>query len=177
MYKNGDRMMAWIAKIEEIRSIPNADAICCYRVGGWWVIDKKEAYKVGDLCVYASIDSWIPHELAPFLSKGSEPREYNGVRGERLRTVKLRGQVSQGLLLPLEPTCANIESRLFEGLDVSAPLNIQKWEAPIPASLAGDVRGAFPSFIPKTDQERCLSAETLIDTEHGKLKIKDIVSN
>lgn len=160
MYKNGDRMMAWIAKIEEIRSIPNADAICCYRVGGWWVVDKKEAYKVGDLCVYASIDSWIPHELAPFLSKGSEPREYNGIKGERLRTVKLRGQISQGLLLPLESTCANIDSLLFEGLDVSAPLNIQKWEVPVPIQMAGQMKGFFPSFIPKTDQER---VQNLVD--------------
>jgi hypothetical protein len=42
----------------------------------------------------------FPTELAPFLSKGKEPREYEGVKGERLRTVKLRGQLSQGLLLP-----------------------------------------------------------------------------
>jgi RNA ligase (TIGR02306 family) len=51
--------------------------------------------------VYVEIDSWVPHDLAPFLSKGNEPREYGGVKGERLRTIKLRGQVSQGLLLPL----------------------------------------------------------------------------
>ena len=91
MYKNGARMMAWIAKIAEVSTIPNADAICSYRVGGWWVVDKKDAYNVGDLCIYVSIDSWIPHDLAPFLSKGSQPREFNGVKGERLRTVKLRG--------------------------------------------------------------------------------------
>lgn len=101
MYKNGNRMMAWVAKINEVRSIPDADSIEAYRVGGWWVVDKKKAHLEGDLCVYVSIDSWIPHDLAPFLSKGKEPREFNGVKGERLRTVKLRGQVSQGLLLPL----------------------------------------------------------------------------
>jgi RNA ligase (TIGR02306 family) len=43
---------------------------------------------------------------------------------------------------------------LVEGDDVSELLNIQKWEAPIPAQLAGEVRGMFPGFIPKTDQER-----------------------
>lgn len=148
------RKMASIRRIDNIQPIPGADAIEVATVGGWQVVIKKGEFAVRDLAVYCEIDSWIPHELAPFLSKGSEPREFEGVRGERLRTVKLRGQVSQGLLLPLEPTCANIESRLFEGLDVSAPLNIQKWEAPVPAQLAGDVRGAFPSFIPKTDQER-----------------------
>ena len=148
------RKMATVRRIDAINPIPNADAIECATVGGWRVVVKKGEFTVGDLAVYAEVDSWIPHELAPFLTKGNEPREYNGVKGERLRTVKLRGQVSQGLLLPLEPTCANIVSQLFEGLDVSAPLNIQKWEAPVPAQLAGDVRGAFPSFVPKTDQER-----------------------
>jgi RNA ligase (TIGR02306 family) len=81
---------------------------------------------------------------------------YNGVAGERLRTVKLRGQVSQGLLLPLStvyslPPTTEVD---IVGNDVSEPLNIQKWEAPIPAQLAGEVRGMFPGFIPKTDQER-----------------------
>jgi RNA ligase (TIGR02306 family) len=96
----------------------------------------------------------VPTYLAPFLSKGKEPREFEGIKGERLRTVKLRGQLSQGLLLPLEPTCANIESFLFEGLDVSEPLGIIKWERPMNAQLAGMAKGNFPSLIPKTDQER-----------------------
>lgn len=161
------RKMASIRRIDNIQSIPGADAIEVATVGGWQVVIKKGEFAVGDLAVYCEIDSWIPNDLAPFLSKGSEPREYNGVRGERLRTVKLRGQVSQGLLLPLEPTCADIESRLFEGLDVSAPLNIQKWEAPIPASLAGDVRGPFPNFIPKTDQERIQNLTQEFDTWNG----------
>jgi RNA ligase (TIGR02306 family) len=148
------RKMASVRRIDAVNPIPDADAIEVATVGGWRVVIKKGEFAPGDLAVYCEIDSWIPNDLAPFLSKGSEPREYNGVRGERLRTVKLRGQVSQGLLLPLEPTCENIVSELFEGLDVSVPLNIQKWEAPIPAQLAGEVRGMFPSVIPKTDQER-----------------------
>ncbi len=149
-----DRKMASIRKIAEIKAIPDADKICAYRVDGWWVVDSVGKYQVGELVVYAEPDSWVPNELAPFLTKGTEPREYNGVKGERLRTVKLRGQISQGLLLPLEPTCKNIESLLFEDLDVSVPLNVQKWERPIPAQLAGQVRGNFPALVPKTDQER-----------------------
>ncbi len=149
-----DRKMASIRKIAEIKAIPDADKICTYRVDGWWVVDSVGKYQVGELVVYAEPDSWVPNELAPFLTKGTEPREYNGVKGERLRTVKLRGQISQGLLLPLEPTCKNIESLLFEDLDVSVPLNVQKWERPIPAQLAGQVRGNFPALVPKTDQER-----------------------
>ena len=149
-----ERAMATIRKIDSIDPIEGADAIEVATVGGWKVVVKKNEFKVGELAVYFEIDSWVPNELAPFLTKGTEPREYNGVKGERLRTVKLRGQISQGLLLPLEPTCKNIESLLFEDLDVSVPLNVQKWERPIPAQLAGQVRGNFPALVPKTDQER-----------------------
>lgn len=149
-----ERAMATIRKIDSIDPIEGADAIEVATVGGWKVVVKKNEFKVGELAVYFEIDSWVPNELAPFLTKGTEPREYNGVKGERLRTVKLRGQISQGLLLPLEPTCKNIESLLFEDLDVSLPLNVQKWERPIPAQLAGQVRGNFPALVPKTDQER-----------------------
>lgn len=165
------RKLASIQRIEEVRDIENADAIQAYRVLGWWVVDKKDAHKVGDLVVYLSLDSWVPHELAPFLSKGQEPREYNGVKGERLRTVKLRGQISQGLLLKISDLFEFIDDiRLFktkprglitrhaileEGEDVTDLLGIQKWEPPLDASLAGQVRGFFPThLVPKTDQER-----------------------
>ena len=148
------RKLATIRKIDSLQPIEGADAIECAAVGGWKVVVKKGEYNTGDLAVYCEIDSWIPTELAPFLSKGKEPREFEGIKGERLRTVKLRGQLSQGLILPLEPTCENIVSELIEDLDVSLPLNIVKWEAPINAQLAGQVKGNFPTAIPKTDQER-----------------------
>ena len=125
------RKMATVRKIDSLRPIVGADAIECAHVGGWTCVVKKGEYTAGDLAVYLEIDSWVPTELAPFLSKGKEPRVFDGIKGERLRTVKLRGQLSQGLLLPLEPTCTNIESELIEGLDVSLPLNIVKWEMPI----------------------------------------------
>jgi RNA ligase (TIGR02306 family) len=149
-----ERKLATIRKITAIKEIPGAESICGYEVGGWIVVDSIGKYEVDQLVVFLEIDSFVPTELAPFLSKGKEPREFEGVKGERLRTVKLRGQISQGLLLPLEPTCANIESELFEGLDVSLPLNIIKWERPMNAQLAGMARGNFPALVPKTDQER-----------------------
>lgn len=153
------RKLASIKPITYIKPIEGADAIECAIVdGGWPVVVKKGEYKVGDIAIYLEIDCWVPHELAPFLSKGQEPREYNGVKGERLRTVKLRGQISQGLLLPktildekgLWPLAGNPI-----GHDLTNQLGIQKWEAPIPAQLQGTMKGNFPHFIPKTDQERC----------------------
>ena len=152
------RKMATIRKIDDIRPIVGADAIECAVVGGWMVVIKRGEFAVGDLAVYCEIDSWVPHNLAPFLSKGQEPREYNGVKGERLRTVKLRGQISQGLLLSLSvfPHSLGFDYATDRtvGEDVSEWLKIQKYEPPVPAQLAGEVRGMFPSFIPKTDQER-----------------------
>ena len=149
------RKLASIAEITHIKPIEGADAIECAIVnGGWLVVVKKGEYKVGDVAIYLEIDSWVPHELAPFLSKGEEPREYNGVKGERLRTIRLRGQISQGLLLPIDEDSPMWYGR-FVGDDVTETLGIQKWEPPIPSQLQGTMRGNFPHFIPKTDQERC----------------------
>lgn len=147
------RKLATVRKIDDIRPIEGADAIECAVVGGWTTVIKKGDFKIGDMVVYCEIDSWIPNGIAPFLSKGQEPREYMGVKGERLRTVRLRGQVSQGLLLPMS-VLTNYGADLVEGADVSDDLHINKYEPPVPAQLAGEVEGAFPSFIPKTDQER-----------------------
>jgi len=166
--EKSQRVLARIVRIDEVRGIPGADAIDAYRVGGWWVVDKKAAYVPEDLAIFAEIDSWIPHELAPFLSRGQEPREYNGVRGERLRTMKLRGVTSQGLLLPLKHL-TNYGADLVVGSDVTDALGIVKYDQPIPAQLAGEVRGMFPSFIPKTDQERVqnLVSDVSMWTEKG----------
>lgn len=171
-----NRKLATIRKIDEIRPIEGADAIEAAVVGGWTVVVKKGEFKAGDLAVYLEIDSWVPHELAPFLSKGQEPREYNGIKGERLRTVKLRGQVSQGLLLPLNVLAIKTDSgeylgdwEQFEEYDVSERLGIQKWEAPIPAQLAGDVEGVFPAVIPKTDQERIQNLTEQLKEWQGNL--------
>lgn len=160
------RKLATIRKIDEINPIPDADAIEVATLGGWKVVVKKGEYKVGDIAIYCEIDSWIPTEIAPFLSKGKEPREFEGVKGERLRTVKLRGQLSQGLLLPYKQFPAVVhafhQTRLAsdEPFDVTEILGIKKWEPVIPAQLAGEVKGPFPSQIPKTDQERC---QNLVD--------------
>jgi RNA ligase (TIGR02306 family) len=153
------RKMATIRKIDALRPIEGADAIECAIVGGWTVVVKKGEYTAGDLAVYCEIDSFIPTAIAPFLTKpGHYTKTFEGVEGERLRTMKLRGQLSQGLLLPLRGFDAYFEGAgytLFnEGDDVSSFLGIKKYEAPVPAELAGEVKGMFPSVIPKTDQER-----------------------
>lgn len=162
------RKMATIRVIDALNPIEGADAIECATIGGWKVVVKKGEFAVGDRAVYCEIDSWIPTEIASFLSKGKEPREFEGIHGERLRTVKLRGQLSQGLLLNLDDVIPQTNS-FVEGDDVSELLNIVKWEMPMNAQLAGMAKGNFPSEIPKTDQERAqnLVAEIQAAAESG----------
>jgi len=96
------RKLASIRRIADIQPIEGADAIEVATIDGWKVVVKRGEFAIDELAVYLEIDSFVPHELAPFLSKGQEPRVYNGVKGERLRTIRLRGTTSQGLLLKIE---------------------------------------------------------------------------
>ena len=167
-----ERKLATIRQISEVRRIPDADKICAYVVDGWTVVDSIGKYSVNDLVVFCEIDSWIPHTLAPFLTKdGKQPKEYLGIKGERLKTAKLRGQLSQGLLLPLDHEANNGDTILNmywdsvdadddsdytipeEGYDLTSLLGIVKWEDTRYMNDS-NAKGSFPSFIPKTDQER-----------------------
>jgi RNA ligase (TIGR02306 family) len=148
------RKLATIRKIDAIDPIPGADAIEVATVGGWKVVAKRGEYRPGDMAVYCEVDSWIPSKLAPFLTKpGHFPKTFEGIEGERLKTIRLRGQLSQGLLLNLDHVIP--ETHQFgEDSDVTEYLGIVKWEKAMPAQLAGTAKGNFPSLIPKTDQER-----------------------
>jgi RNA ligase (TIGR02306 family) len=149
---NSKRKLASIQIIQEIKAIPAADLICAYRVNGWWIVSKVNEFSIGATVLYIEIDSWVPSDLAPFLSKGKEPKEYKGIKGGRLRTVKLKKQLSQGLILSV-PKVIGALVEFTEGEDFTDILNIQKWEPP-QDYLNADSKGLFPSFIPKTEQER-----------------------
>ena len=183
---NMERKLATIRQISEVRRIPDADKICAYVVDGWTVVDSIGKYSVNDLVVFCEIDSWIPHHLAPFLTKdGKQPKEYLGIKGERLKTAKLRGQLSQGLLLPLDHEANNGDTILNmywdsvnvdddsdytipeEGYDLTSLLGIVKWEdTRYMANM--DARGSFPDFIPKTDQERVQNLDRTLEKYFGQ---------
>ena len=153
-----ERVMARVVRIDAINPIDGADQIEVAQIGGWKVVVKKGEYTAGSLAVYCEIDSFIPHTVAPFLTKpGQFPKVYNEVEGQRLRTIKLRGQISQGLLLPV--SVLQIDGKWIEGVvidegtDVTEILGVQKWEPPA-EFRAANAKGSFPHFIPKTDQER-----------------------
>lgn len=147
------RRLASVRRISNISPIKGADFIQCAYVDGWMVVIKKNEFQVGDLCVYIEVDSWVPYELAPFITpKDQEPKEFNGVKGNKLRTVTLRNCLSQGLVLPLSvlPSTSSYE----EGNNVTDILGIQLYERPLPPELIGKARGYFPSSVPQTDLER-----------------------
>ena len=154
------RKLATIRKISELLPIEGADLIVTAVIDGWTVVVKKNEFDVGELCVYFEIDSFLPDGNPAWQHLVEKhPRMFEGNRGHRLKTVRLRGQLSQGFAAPL--SVLGPPENIFTigegciGADVSDDLNIKKFELPIPAELAGQVGGNFPGFIPKTDQERC----------------------
>lgn len=163
------RQLVSIRRVDDVQPIEGADAIEVVVVGGWNVVSGKGNFQPGDLCVYAEIDSVLPvrdeFEFLRdrcFVKKDWLASESNPTgEGFRLRSIKLRGVVSQGLVIPV--------SELFPddvpavGTDVTEILGVVKWDPPVPASLAGKVRGNFPSYIPKTDQERIQNLADKLD--------------
>jgi RNA ligase (TIGR02306 family) len=173
-----ERKLASIRKISDIQPIEGADLIELAIVDGWKVVVGKEVgHKIGDFVIYCEVDSFLPiREEFEFLRKSSY-RKMIDQEGFRLKTIKLRGQVSQGLIIPLSILEGEEEDEklgylqtpdgpiyqlgpydgalvIEEGADVTSMLNIIKWDPPMPAELAGVAKGNFPSFIPKTDEER-----------------------
>lgn len=185
VYVKPDRAMATIRLVDDILPIEGADAIEVAVVGGWKVVVKKGEFVKNSLAIYFEIDSFIPSTVAPFLTKpGHFPKEFNGIQGERLKTIKLRGQISQGLLLPVNRSSDDVlyistePSHIFVpvtiGDDVSEVLQIQKWEKP-EEFRATNAKGNFPYFLRKTDQERVqnLSREFENDFQKGEWEITE----
>jgi len=147
------RKLASIRQIGSITPIDGADNIEKITIDGWNCVAKKGEFKEKQLCVYFEIDSFLP--IRPefeFLRKTSY-RKMGDQEGFRLKTIRLRGVLSQGLALPLS-ILENHSHSVRIGDDVTDILGIIKYEPPIPAELQGIAKGLFPRFISKTDQER-----------------------
>lgn len=148
------RKLVSIQKIVAIEPIDGADLIVKAQILGWDMIIKKGEFSVGDLCVFFEIDSFLKASdpRFAFLMKRST-RMFNGYEGHKLRSVKMKGVLAQGLALPLS-LFPEIENAI-EDMDVTELLGIEKWEPVMNAQLAGRAAGFFPSWIHKTDQDRC----------------------
>lgn len=159
------RKLASIQIIREISPIENADAIVRARVLGWNVVVKKDEFKPGDKCIYVEIDSLLP-----------EKPEFEFMRDKkfRVKTIKLRGQISQGICFPMTVLPKNLQNSP-EGTDVTEALGIKKWEpyqkpSKLPKSLARFRKKAglpFPGFIYKTDETRVQILEPLLQKYAG----------
>ena len=143
------RKLASIQKIKYVKPIPDANSIETVGVLGWECVSKKGEFQPDDLCVYFEIDSLLPEiPEFDFLRKSCWNDTFKKFR---LKTIKLRKQLSQGLALPVSvfPKL----SGWSVGTDVTKLLGIEKYEPPIPAAIVGDAR-RFVWPISKTDEVR-----------------------
>lgn len=165
------RKLATIRVANALFPITGADAIEAVRVDGWVCVSKKGEFKAGDKGIYFEIDSFLSGEDERFNFLAKQFITYNGTLGARLRTIRLRGQLSQGLFLPLDkfPEVADMEV----GTDVTEILGVTKWEPPMPAQLAGEVIGVFPHFCKTTDQNRVqnLVQEVEVDNQGQEVEV------
>ena len=158
------RKLVTVREVDDLLPIEGADRIEVAVVGGWKVVVKKGEFEVGHKGLFFEIDSFLPADPRfAFLDKA--PREFRGFLGYRIKTIKLRGQISQGLLLPLS---LFPEIRVDEIPDnLTKLLGVNKWEKVYTTSnsrcVIGRAKGNFPSFIQKTDQERLQSMTQILD--------------
>ena len=157
------RQLASIRTVRDIQPIEGADVIVATQVDGWKCITKKGEFNIGDMGVYFEIDSFVlaSDERYSFLSK--QFINFENQLGARIRTIKLKGKIAQGLMLPLRLFPEIIRPEV--GMDVTEILGVQKWEPHIPAQLAGEVTGPIRGRVSKSDQERIQNLIDAIPTE------------
>jgi len=156
------RKLASIQKILEVKNHPNADRLDLVKVLGWQCVTRRDEFKVGDLVCYIEIDSMIPiQEWSAFLDKKGDKKP------ARLRTVRLRKELSQGIVFPTSTLFAP-DFKFVEGEDVTDLLGITLYVPEIPACLRGDIKGSRPSFIFHTDELRVQAYPEIVNEFMGK---------
>ena len=156
------RKLASIQRIWKIEPIEGADRIELAHVLGWRCVVNKGQFQPMDLAVYFEIDSFLPI-LPEFEFMRASSYKKSDILGEgfRLRTMKFRGQISQGLLLPVGQFSA-IPADAELGDDVTELLGVRKWEIEERATTGGTVIGTLPRDIPHTDETRVQENPELI---------------
>jgi RNA ligase (TIGR02306 family) len=163
----GMRALVTIQRVRAITVIPDSDFLEAAHIMGWTCVVKKGEFREGDLGVYFEVDSFLPVDPRYEFLRGSSYRENddNG-QGFRIRTAKMRGQLSQGLFLPL-PKFPELAGAA-EGDDVTEKLGVKKWYVPETAGAGGTIIGERPFGIPASDEIRIQSALELLDQLRGK---------
>lgn len=152
--------LAYIGQVIAIYPIAGADRIeslevACGKGGHWRGTAQKAQFAVGDLCEVYLQDALLPQtERFAFL----EPR------GWRVRMMRLKGVPSECLIMPRTELTNGLEA----GADITELAGVTKYEKLLPAQLAGDIRGRFPAFIPKTDEPNFQAAPAMVEALQGK---------
>lgn len=165
-----ERALASIQYIKSVEPIPGADFIVKVGVKGWNTVARLGEFKVGDPCVYFEVDSVLP-EMPEF--------EFMRDRKFRVKTMKFKKQIAQGLALPLKEVSAlwGKDSPLIagddiieieEGADVTDIIGVKKYEPPTPVCLEGKIIGRRPHFVPRTDEFRLQSYPEILNEFEGK---------
>jgi RNA ligase (TIGR02306 family) len=156
-----ERKLASFQIITDILPHPNADKLEIAKILGWQAIVLKGQFHRFEPVVYVETDSILP--------EGRTEWEFMRDRKFHVKTIKLRGIVSQGLVFheDILDNPMTYGPRLL-GDDVTAVLGITKWEPYVPAQLAGTVKGNFPSFLSKTDEMRIQAVPELLAKHQGK---------
>jgi hypothetical protein len=183
------RKLASIREIKEIHPIPNMDRIELAIIDGWQVIVKKGEYNIGDLTIYCEIDSILP-----------EKPEFEFLRDKkfRIKTMKLRGTLSQGICFPL----TIIPNKNYKiGDDVTDIIGIKKYESlsetedteskdknkyknPViqyllrfsifrKLLLSKRKKYNFPDFISKTDETRIQNMTHLLNNKNIEYVVRE----
>ena len=162
--QHNERSLARVVTIDELLPIEGADRIELAIIGGWQVVVQKGLYEAGVTpAVYFEVDSLLNTEKECFASLATISskllHDVNGTTHARIKTMKLRKQLSQGFCVPLSET--GVKAKV--GDDVTKALNVLKYEKAEEASMnntggagvkTGKTALGFPKFVPKTDQTR-----------------------
>jgi len=155
------RKLVTVRKISAIESIDGADKIEKVVVDGWNMVAQKGIHEVGKDILFFEIDSFLPESdvrFESFMKFGT--RTFDGVKGHKVKTIRLKGVYSQGIIMPLSEFPEITDPQ--EDVDYAEIVGVVKWEKPEVVGYNGDAKGTFPWFLHKSDQER-------IQNLYGKL--------
>lgn len=154
------RKLASIQRISDLYPIENADKIELAKVLGWHVVVEKGKFSVGDLVVYCEVDSILP-DKSEF--------EFLRARDFRIKTIRLRGQISQGICFPL--SILPLEVEIIEDADVTEVLGVEKFEPHSENHHTNNSKSnnlnPFPYYLSKTDETRVQVLQKLLDKYKG----------
>lgn len=157
------RKLASIQKIVNLSPIVNADKIEVADILGWKCVVKKGEFSKGDLCVYCEVDSLLPSSNINF--------SFLKDQAYRIRTIRLKGQISQGICFPTSILPKDITDALgygdWIGTDVTDTLGITQYQDTIPLDLIGKAKGYIPSAIPTSSITRVQNLQDILDRHAG----------